>query len=101
MSSLSPSPTERARKGVQLALRALQEPGTAAALAIAMGMSDSTISRIKTERLEEVLLMLGHLGLKVVPASYRCVSSETYHFLTSTHARVMATAPHLIWDTEE
>lgn len=101
MTASSPSPTERARKGVQLALRALQEPGTAAALAVAMGMSDSTISRIKTERLEEVLLMLGHLGLKVVPASYRCVSGETYAFLTSTHARVMAQAPHLIWDTEE
>lgn len=101
MSELSPTATERARKGMQLALRALQEPGKAGALAIAMGISDSTVSRIKTERLEEVLLFLAHLGIKCVPSDFRCVSSETYQFLTSAHQRVMARAPHLIWETEE
>ena len=94
-------PAERARKGVTLALQAMQEPGKAGALAVAMGASDSTISRIKNERLEEVALLCAHLGIKWVPTSFRCVSSETYEFLTRTHQRVMATAPHLIWESEE
>lgn len=101
MPQLSQPPAERARKGVQMALQALQEPGKAGALAVSMGVSDATVSRIKNERMEEVLLMLAHLGLKVVPAAHRCVSAETFDFLTRSHARIMATAPQLIWESDE
>jgi hypothetical protein len=52
----APTPAT-ARKGVQLALQRLQEPGKAGAVAVAMGVSDSTISRIKTERMEEVVAL--------------------------------------------
>jgi hypothetical protein len=100
MAAVSVPPAETARKGVQLALQRLQESGKAGAVAVAMGLSDSTVSRIKTERLEEVLLLIAHLGLKVVPADFRCVNPEAYAFLTSTHERVMREAPHLIWDVE-
>lgn len=65
-----------------------------------MGVSDSTISRIKTERMEECITLLSHLGLKVVPASYHCLDAEAYAFLTSTHERVMRVAPKLIWEAE-
>lgn len=81
-------------------MQAMQEPGKAGAIAVTMGLSDSTISRIKNERLEEVLTILAHLGLKVVPVDAHCVSRETYEFLTRAHARVMAKAPELIWDEE-
>lgn len=101
MTQASFSPTETARKGVQLALQALQESGKAGAVAAAMGVSDSTISRIKTERLEEVALMLAHLGLKVVPANFKCVNPEAYAFLTTTHERVMRKSPELIWENDE
>lgn len=101
MPEVSKPPTETARKGVQLALQRLQEGGKAGAVAVAMGVSDSTVSRIKTERLEEVVTMLAHLGLKVVPGDFRCVNPEAYAFLTSTHERVMREAPHLIWDVEQ
>jgi hypothetical protein len=101
MTPVSRTPAETTRKGVQLALQALQEPGKAGALAVAMGVSDSTVSRIKTERLEEAVLFLAHLGLKVVPADFRCVDPAAYAFLTSTHQRVMQRAPELIWDQEE
>lgn len=86
---------------MQLALRQLQEPGKAGAVAAAMGISDSTVSRIKTERLEECLMFLAHLGLKVVPAEFKCVEPSAYAFLTASHQRVMQTAPHLIWEQEE
>jgi hypothetical protein len=94
------TPPERARKGAQLALQALQEPGTAASLAVAMGCSESSISRLKNEHLEHVLVLLAHLGLKVVPAEHCCVARETYEFLTRSHARVMQQAPQLIWESE-
>lgn len=101
MVEVSKSPAETARKGVQLALQRLQEPAKAGAIATAMGISESTVSRIKTERLEEVITALAHLGLKVVPADFKCVNPEAYAFLTSTHERVMREAPQLIWDIEQ
>ncbi len=101
MAPVSPAPAERARKGVQLALHRLQEPGKAGSVATAMGVSDSTVSRIKTERLEEVVLFLVHLGLKVVPSEFKCVDPAAYAFLTQTHERVMRKAPQLIWEQEE
>lgn len=61
-----------------LAARALAEPGRAAAVATAMGLSESTISRIKNERLDEVLLFLAHLGIKCVPSSFQCVDEKTF-----------------------
>ncbi len=85
---------------MQLALQRLQEPGKAGAVAVAMGVSDSTVSRIKTERMEEVLTLLAHLGLKVVPADYKCVNPDAYAFLTRPHERVMREAPQLIWETD-
>lgn len=65
-----------------------------------MGVSEATVSRLKNERMAEVLQMLAHLGLKVVPADHTCVSRETYEFLTRTHLRVVQQAPELIWDAE-
>jgi hypothetical protein len=101
MEASSRTPSETARKGVQLALQRLQEPGKAGAVAAAMGCSDSTVSRIKTERMEEVVTFLAFLGLKVVPTEFKCVDPAAYHFLTTTHQRVMQRAPDLIWEQEE
>lgn len=100
MPELSLTPPERARKTVQQALQRLQEPGTGVAVAAAMGVSESTVSRIKTERLEEVALFLACLGLKVVPAEFKCVDPGAYAFLTGTFEKVQRSAPHLIWDVE-
>lgn len=83
-----------------MALQALQEPGRGAAVAAAMGVSESTVSRIKTERLEEAVTLLAHLGLKVVPATHKCVEATAYDFLVASHMRVMDRAPHLIWEQD-
>jgi hypothetical protein len=82
-------------------MRRMQAPGTAIAVAAAMGVSESTVSRIKTERLDEVVALLSHLGLKLVPSEFKCVDPAAYAFLTATHQRVMQRAPELIWDQEE
>lgn len=93
------TPAERAKQAHTLVLQRLAAT-TQVALSAAMGTSESTINRIKTERLEEVLLALAHLGLKVVPAEFKCVDPEAYAFLTRTHERVMRQAPQLIWDVD-
>lgn len=100
MAAMSSPPAETARKGLQLALQRLQSPGTGQALAAALGTSESTVSRIKAERLEEVITALAHLGLKVVPSEYRCVDASRFQFLTETLERVMREQPQLVWDVE-
>lgn len=94
------SPAERAKKAHRLALQRTAAV-TQVAVAAAMGVSESTVNRIKTERLEEVLLFLAHLGLKVVPADFKCVDRASYDFLVRSHTRVMEKAPELIWETDE
>ena len=78
MSAVSPTPAERARKAHVTILRALQEPGRQVALATAMGISESTVSRFKTDQLEQLCTLLSHLGLKVVPSEYQCVDQKTF-----------------------
>ena len=94
------TPADRAKKGQTLILKAMAD-GTQAALAVAMGVSETTVNRLKADHLENMTLMLAHLGLKIVPSDYRCVNSAAYEFLTQTHNRVMQVAPELIWDIEE
>jgi hypothetical protein len=83
-----------------MVLQALQEQGRGVAIAATMGVSEATVSRIKNERLEEVLTLLACAGFKVVPTSYTCVRPEAYDFLTATFARVQAEQPALIWDQQ-
>jgi transcriptional regulator with XRE-family HTH domain len=101
MAAVLVTPAERARKALGLALRNLQEPGSAVAVAAAMGVSESTVSRLKNDHMESVLTLLAHLGLKVVPADFKCVDRESYEFLVRSHTRVMEKAPGLIWEQDE
>lgn len=93
------TPGERSHLAQSLVLQRMAAAGQNE-LAKLMGVSESTINRIKTERLEEVLLVLAHLGLKVVPAEFKCVDPDAYAFLTRTHERVMRVQPQLIWDVD-
>ncbi|MBT9467201.1 CII family transcriptional regulator [Hydrogenophaga sp.] len=93
------TPSERAQQAQTLVLQRLAAT-TQASVAVAMGNSEATVNRIKTERLEDVLLLMAHLGLKVVPAEFKCVDPEAYAFLTKTHERVMRVSPQLIWDVD-
>lgn len=100
MPQLSDSPAEKSRKLRASVLQAVQRDGKQHAIAAAMGVSDSTISRLVNDHLDNFAALLAHAGLKVVPVEFTCVSPETYQFLTATHARVLQKAPELIWDVD-
>ena len=53
LSSLSTPAAEMSRKAYSRVLQAMQEPGTARNLAQILGVSKATISRTKTEKLED------------------------------------------------
>lgn len=76
MGTLSNSPLERSRKTVQVVLQALASDASAASVAAAMGVSESTISRLKNDHLESFALLLAHLGLKVVPVGVQCYEPQ-------------------------
>ena len=57
------------RNNLSLALQALAREGQAD-IARRLNFSTSTVSRIKSERLEEVIKVLAACGLKIVPQEY-------------------------------
>jgi len=100
MSEVSLTPHERARRIASAILQRVNATETQASIATALGVSPATIQRMLADHLETFAGIMAHVALKAVPVEYQCVSGETYAFLTSTHQRVMAQAPHLIWDTK-
>ncbi|MBL4826713.1 MAG: Lrp/AsnC family transcriptional regulator [Spongiibacteraceae bacterium] len=70
MNTHSPDTTRNieviARKNLSLVLQAIAQAGQAE-IAQRLNFSTSTVSRIKSERLEEVIKVLAACGLKIVP----------------------------------
>lgn len=58
-----------AHSSLTLTLQTFAQVGQAE-IARALSISDSTVSRIKSERLEEVVNVLAACGLKIVPQDY-------------------------------
>jgi hypothetical protein len=75
MAALSPTPDESARKIVQSIFHRLASVGQVA-VAEAIGVSESTVSRMK-EDVPRFAGMLSKLGLKVVPAEMKCYDEKT------------------------
>lgn len=90
MTELQHEPRERSRKALAAVLQALQEPGTQKALAVALGTSESTLSRIKTEKLEDALTLVYQLGFKLVPSDRACVRRDAVEFLRQIAANVLS-----------
>lgn len=82
MTTASTSPAERARKIESLVLQRLAPVGTQAAIAAAIGKSESTITRLKSEHLGDLARVLAHLGLAVVPVEYRYIDPRSAEVLT-------------------
>lgn len=103
MTASSPTPAERARKAHVTILRALQEPGRQVALATAMGVSESTVSRFKSDHLEQLCAVISHLGLKVVPTEFQCVDQKTFAAFQILWERAMSqtSAAKLIFEDSE
>lgn len=74
--TVSNMPTEIARKSQTLILHALQTEKRQTQIAAAMDCSQSTVSRLKNEHLENFCLMLAHAGLKVVESDAPVVDEE-------------------------
>lgn len=94
------TPQERMRRSLTLVLQRLAVPGTQARLADSAGLSESTVSRIKSDRLEDVLTMLAYLDLKVVDASATCVPRAKYEQMEAMATTLMQKAPRLYFEDE-
>ena len=81
----------------------MQDAGTARTVAQVLGVSESTVSRTKTEKLEDSLVLLYHLGFKVVPEENVCVRRDRYEAMVTMARAAMTcqeTTNRLVWDEE-
>lgn len=80
-------------------LQAMEDPGTARTVAQVLGVSESTVSRIKSEKLQDAITLMCHLGFKVVPQGMRCYPEEYVSALhTMAKLQMQSAAPTLEWD---
>lgn len=101
MNSVSQLPAERARKAYYMVLQRLQNNGKQAAVAASMGVSDTLISRFKSEHLETLCNMLTHLGLKIVPQEMTCFPPDKVQALltlSKAHLEAIDKADQLSWE---
>ena len=79
----------------------MEEPGTGRNLAQVLGVSETTVSRTKTEKLEDAITLLCHLGFKLVDESRVCVDRDTYEAMSALARKALSCehmARRLIWD---
>lgn len=100
MAALSAEARETARKGLALALQRLSAVGQNA-VAEALGVSEATVSRLKNDALEQVVLALAVSGIKLVPGEVRCYLPTTIEpFLALAKQRMaqLESVDQLRWD---
>ena len=93
----------KARKVEAAILRAVHDQRQVA-IAAAMGIHESTVSRLLSEQLPRFAEVLARAGLKVVPEHFRCVDPEVARAIELLHERAMARAGSvvsLMWEPEE
>lgn len=78
--SLTPAP-ERARKMASLVLHQLADTGLATSIAASMGVSESTISRLRNDHLDSFCELLAYAGLNIVRLDARYISREKLNAL--------------------
>jgi predicted DNA-binding protein (UPF0251 family) len=76
MSEFLPTPVEKARKAFGAILRVLQTGGKQGQVAVAIGVSDTTMHRLVNEQMERCVQALYHAGFKVVPQDMKCYPSQ-------------------------
>lgn len=54
-------------------LQRMNDSATGVQLAVSTGFSETKVSRIKNDQLEDSVLLLAHLGYKVVASDQKCV----------------------------
>ena len=98
MPELSSNPATRSRKAFGAVLQAMQDPGTQRNVAQVLGVSESTVSRTKTEKLEDSITLLYHLGFKVVPQDMKCFPAEYMQALHTLARMHVEEGPKLEWE---
>jgi len=99
MAALSEDQLGRSRKIAALILQRLSSVGQVQ-LAEALGSSEASISRWKTDQIEQCAKALAVLGLKVVPADARCYRADAIEAIF-TLARMhfqSADSESLVWE---
>ena len=94
------TPKERARRGASLFLKRIADRNQGD-IAKSMAVAESKVSELKNKAMEDCLELLAHVGLKVVPVEYVCMSKDAHTFLTASHARIVRVAPQLLWGDDE
>lgn len=89
MSEVSISPVERSRNAYSRFLQRMQDPGRGVALAATLGVSESTISRIKSDKVEDALLVIYCCGFKLVSTEKVCVDQDELRMLRQSYARAV------------
>lgn len=90
------SARDRAQRGYTLFLNRIGNV-KAGDIAKTMGVSDAVVSETKTKKVEDAILLLSYLGLKCVPAHFRCLEPAMFEFLTASSKKLMNEAPELLW----
>ncbi|MES2187971.1 MAG: hypothetical protein V4505_25695 [Pseudomonadota bacterium] len=99
--NMEPTPTERASRIVSSVLKATQQGTKQVAIAAATGMPESTLSRLLSDHLEKLALVLAHAGLKVVSADAKCFNPEyisALMTLAKEHMGSVKSVSSLEWD---
>lgn len=65
-----------AKANLTRVLSRLSESGRQTAIATVMGVSESTVSRLKNEHLDSFCELLAHAGLKIIPAEMQAYPPE-------------------------
>lgn len=76
MAEFLPTPTEKARKALAAVLQVLKNNGKQGQVATALGVSDSTMSRLVNDHMEQVIAVLYHAGFKCVSQDMHCYPSQ-------------------------
>lgn len=93
------SPTARANKIASSILKATTR--SQGSIAAAMGINESTVSRLMSDHLEKLSLVLAHAGLRVVPSEMRCFPPDYVDALllmAKHHLRTVESVRTLEWD---
>lgn len=102
MAAVLPLLPETARKINATILHQLASVGQTK-VAEVLGVSESTVSRMKEKELPEIALLLDALGLKAVPRAHRCYDEKSLAAIIELAKQRMAQIDepqHLAWGDE-
>lgn len=103
MTALSPEVEARAKKNLATIFAGLSSMGQVN-VASALGIVESTVSKAKGDELPTAARILAASGLKVVPATYRCISPrrlDALLVLAGTELDRLRATPELVWEDDE